>query len=152
LLSLRSKPAALRPAPFEIPGPDAYHAEWVAQSAYPTAAPGQLVEWVVAFRNAGSVGWYRGMLGANAALGTSDPLNNELAEQAGMDPGNWQYPSRITVQTTDYVGQGQTAWFVIQLRAPSITGSYRVHIRPVIDGVTWMEDYGVYFDLTVVAR
>ena len=79
-------------------------------------------------------------------------LNNELAEQAGMDPGNWQYPSRITVQTTEYVGQGQVAWFVIQLRAPSVMGSYRVHIRPVIDGVTWMEDYGVYFDLTVVAR
>ena len=68
------------------------------------------------------------------------------------DPGTWTgtVPTD-TVQTTDYVGQGQTAWFVIQVKAPTTTGSYRIHLRPVIDGVSWLEDYGVYFDLTVVA-
>lgn len=27
--------------------------------------------------------------------------------------------------------------------------SRRVDLRPVVDGATWMEDYGVYFVLTV---
>jgi len=148
-LALRARPGGLQPAPFVIPGADAYHAEWVAQSAYPTATAGQLVEWVVAFKNTGSAGWYRGMLGANAALGSSQPLNNETAAQLGMDPGNWQYASRFSVQTTDYVAPGQTGWFVLQVKAPTTAGTYRISLRPVIDGVSWMEDYGVYFDLTV---
>ncbi len=148
-LALRPRPAGLQPAPFRTLGPDAYHAQWFGQSAYPTAAPGQLLEWVVAFRNTGRAGWYRGILGANAALGSSEPLNNEAAAQMGMDPGNWQYPSRFSVQTTDYVAPGQVGWFVIQIKAPTIPGTYRLHLRPVIDGTSWMEDYGVYVDITV---
>jgi hypothetical protein len=91
------------------------------------------------------------MLGANAALGTSQPLDNQFAEQAGLDPGNWQYPSRVAIQTTDYVAPGQIGWFVIQVRAPKAPGTFRFNVRPVIDGVTWLEDYGVYFELIVVA-
>jgi hypothetical protein len=121
----------------------------VAQSAYPNVAPGQLAEWVVAFRNTGTAGWYRGILGANAALGSAEPLNNENAERTGLNPGNWQYASRFAVQTTDYVAPGQIGWFVIQVKAPQAAGTYRFAIRPVIDGVSWLEDYGVYFDLTV---
>jgi hypothetical protein len=152
ILGLRPKPGQLQRAPFALlQGTDTYHAQWVAQSAYPTVAPGQLAEWVVAFRNTGTAGWYRGLLGANAALGTSLPLNNEFASQAGLDPGNWQYPSRVAVQTTEYVAPGQIGWFVVQVRAPKAAGTFRFNVRPVIDGVTWLEDYGVYFELIVVA-
>jgi hypothetical protein len=151
-VALRSKPSPLQPAPFAIvDDPDAYHAQWVTQSVYPSVAPGQLAEWVVAFKNTGSAGWYRGLVGAAAALGSSEPLNNENAERAGLDPGNWQYPSRFAVQTTDYVAPGQIGWFVIQVRAPQASGSYRFPLRPVVDGVSWLEDYGVYFDIQVVA-
>jgi hypothetical protein len=151
-LALRPRPAALQTAPFAIDrNADAYHAEWVAQSAYPVVAPGDIAEWVVAFKNTGTAGWYRGALGANAALGTSVPLNNDFAEQAGLDPGNWQYPSRVAVQTTDYVAPGQIGWFVIQVRAPKTAGNFRFNVRPVIDGTSWLEDYGVYFELIVVA-
>jgi hypothetical protein len=149
---LRPRPAALQTAPFSIvDNADAYHAQWVAQSAYPTVAPGQLAEWVVAFKNTGTAGWYRGVLGANAGLGTSQPLNNEFAEKAGLDPGNWQYSSRVAVQTTDYVAPGQIGWFVVQVRAPKAPGTFRFNVRPVVDGLTWLEDYGVYFELIVVA-
>jgi len=149
-LKLLAKPAALQPATFAIQtAASAYHADWVAQSAYPTAAPGQLAEWVVAFRNTGTAGWYKGVIGANAGLGASQPLNNEIASKLGLDPGNWQYPSRFAIQTTDYVGPGQIGWFVIQVKAPTTAGSYRIHLRPVIDGLSWLEDYGVYFDLNV---
>jgi hypothetical protein len=149
---LRPRPAALQTAPFSIvDNADAYHAQWVAQSAYPTVAPGQLAEWVVAFKNTGTAGWYRGVLGANAGLGTSQPLNNEFAEKAGLDPGNWQYPSRVAVQTTDYVAPGQIGWFVVQVRAPKAPGTFRFNVRPVVDGLTWLEDYGVFFEVIVVA-
>jgi hypothetical protein len=151
-VALRAKPSPLHAAPFAIVSDrDAYHAEWVAQSAYPTARAGQIAEWVVAFKNTGTAGWYRGILGANAALGSAEPLNNESAALLGMDPGNWQYASRFAVQTTEYVAPGQIGWFVMQVRAPSSAGTYRFAIRPVIDGVSWLEDYGVYFDLTVLA-
>ena len=149
--ALLPKPGPLHTASFAIAGADAYHAQWVTQGAYPSAAPGEIAEWVVAFRNIGFAGWYRGLLGASAALGSSQPLDNDSSERAGMDPGNWQYPNRLAVQATDYVGPGQTGWFVIQVRAPRVPGVYRIYIRPVIDSVVWMEDYGAFFDLTVVA-
>ena len=152
ILGLRPRPGALQGSLSSVLPADAYHAEWVAQSAYPTVAPGQLAEWVVAFKNTGSAGWYRGVLGAAAALGTSVPLNNTFAAQAGLVPGNWQYPNRPAVQTTDYVAPGQIGWFVIQVKAPNAAGTFRFSVRPVIDGVSWLEDYGVYFELTVAGK
>lgn len=141
---LQPRPAPLRPAPFVVPPSDAYHAEWVTQSAYPTIAPGALFEWTVAFRNTGSAGWYRGFAGAHANIGTAGPLDSDYATRLGMDPGNWQAANRIASQTTDYVGPGQLAWFTVQFRAPAAAGVYRIPIRPVIDGATWLEDYGVF--------
>ena len=125
---------------------------WLSQSAYVTAAPGEVASWTVAFLNTGSAGWYRGRLGANAALGTSNELDNVDAENAGLDPGNWQYANRLAMQSTDYVGPGQVGWFVVQVRAPQTPGVYTVHVRPVIDGVAWLEDYGVFFTVTVTTK
>ena len=34
--------------------------------------------------------------------------------------------------------------FTFQVRAPSAPGLYAIHLRPVIDAVTWMEDQGVF--------
>jgi hypothetical protein len=128
--------AAAQPAPtlarasFELPPLSAYGAAFEAQAAYPVARPNGTVEWVVALRNTGSVGWYRGIDGAQASLALAD----------GTAAG---------VQTTAYVGPGQVGWFVVHFTAPSQPGVSRVSFLPRIDGRGPLPDLGIYATVTV---
>ncbi len=47
------------------------------------------------------------------------------------------------------MGPGQQAWFRVQLQAPTAPGMYRLYVRPVIDGVEWLENVGAYVDVSV---
>ncbi|MEP6694326.1 MAG: hypothetical protein ABJB39_06765, partial [Chloroflexota bacterium] len=49
----------------------------------------------------------------------------------------------------DYVGPGQVAWFQFTIQAPQTAGVYKLYIRPLIEGAQWMEDYGVFWQVTV---
>jgi hypothetical protein len=40
------------------------------------------------------------------------------------------------------------ATFEFDVRVPSVAASYRLDVRPVIDGTTWLENDGVFFTLT----
>jgi len=50
-----------------------------------------------------------------------------------------------------YVGPGQIAWFQFTVRAPLQPGIYRLSLRPLLEGQQWLEDYGVYWYVTVKA-
>ncbi|HKY50767.1 MAG TPA: hypothetical protein VJP45_05875 [Candidatus Limnocylindria bacterium] len=120
----------LAPAPFEVPPLAEYGATFDSQGAYPRTTPGGTVEWVVALRNTGSAGWYRGIEGAQAALA--------LADGTG-----------VAVQSTQYVAPGQVGWFVVRFRARSEVGTYTVQLLPRIDGRGPLPDLGIYAVVTV---
>lgn len=122
-----------------------YHAAWAGQSPDPTLAPGQVTTLVVALRNGGYRGWYVGSPGQQADLGTSLPLDVMRDDLAY----GWLSGNRPATTTTSYVGPGQVGWFQFQVRAPAAPGTYRLALRGVIDGVTWLEDQGIYFTITV---
>ena len=121
-----------------------HHAAFAAQSAYPVAAPGQTVQWVFAITNTGATGWSADNATA-ARLGTDHPVDGMSA----LASTKWIAPNRPAQQTTPYVGPGQQAWFIVELVAPPSPGTYRLFVRPVIDGVQWLEDLGAYVDLVV---
>jgi len=121
---------ALAPASFEVPPLSAYGAAFEAQAPYPTARPNGPVEWVVALRNTGSAGWYRGVDGAQASLALADG-------------------KEVAVQTTPYVGPGQVGWFVVRFSAPSQAGVTKVTLLPRIDGHGSLPDLGLYVTVTV---
>ena len=129
LASTQTTPGLQR-ATFELPPLTAYAAAFESQAPYPTAHPDATVEWVVALRNTGSVGWYRGIDGAQASLALAD----------GTTAG---------VQTTPFVGPGQVGWFVVHFPAPSQPGVTRVPLRPRIDGRGSLPDLGIYATVTV---
>ena len=54
------------------------------------------------------------------------------------------------MQPADYVGPGQIAWFQFTIQAPATPGRYTLAIRPLIEGAQWMEDYGVFWYVTVL--
>ena len=121
-----------------------YHAAFAAESAYPVAAPGQVVQWVIAFTNTGATGWSIDS-GTPLRIGTARPQD----APSPLATATWISANRPAQQTTSYVGPGQQAWFVIELAAPTAPGTYRLNVRPVIEGVQWLEDAGAYVDLTV---
>ena len=146
-------PAPPKP-PGGIPG---FHAVWYGQSGYPTLCPGERSAAVVAYYNTGSRGWVNGRMGEVAYLGTwdADPGQDQptvLGGDGGAGSPNTGWPrfNRVAQQPADYVGPGQVAWFGFTIQAPARPGFYRLYIRPLVEGAQWMEDVGVYWQVTVL--
>ena len=138
------------PPPASVPsGIPGFHATWYGQSGYPTLCAGQRVTATVAFYNTGSRGWVAGretaMLGKVAVVGSDGRTLSDFPS----DP-TWPAADRVAIQPAGYVGPGQVAWFQFSVTAPATPGRYRFYIRPLIEGVDWMEDEGVYWELNVV--
>jgi len=145
------------PPPTSLPsGLPGFHAAWYGQSGYPTLCPGERSTAVVAYYNSGSFGWVKGRMGEMAFLGTSDPSPGHDQPsllggdgQVGSPATGWPRYNRVAAQPADYVGPGQVAWFQFTIQAPNTPGTYLLYIRPLVEGATWMEDYGVYWQVTV---
>ncbi len=144
--------------PTTVPsGIDGFHASWYGQSGYQSLCAGTLSTGVVAYYNSGSRGWVNGRLGEVAYLGTWNPVpGQDQASLLGGDGTNgspstdWPRYNRVALQPADYVGPGQVAWFQFTIQAPTSPGRYTLAIRPVIEGALWMEDYGVFWYVTVL--
>ena len=146
------------PPPASIPaGLPGFHAAWYGQSGYMSLCPGDRMTATVAYYNSGSRGWVLGRMGEVAYLGTSasDP-GQDAASIVGGDgtlgspATGWPRFNRPAIQPAAYVGPGQVAWFQFAVQAPAAPGSYRVAIRPLIEGAQWLEDYGVFWQITVL--
>ena len=136
-----------------VPG---FHASWYGQSGYMTLCPGDTMTAVVAMYNSGSFGWVKGVLGQVAYLGTWNPTPGQDQPsvlggdgQFGSPNTGWPRYNRVAIQPADYVGPNQIAWFQFGIRAPQTPGIYDLYIRPVIEGAQWMEDYGIFWRITV---
>jgi hypothetical protein len=150
------------PPPTSVPsGIRGFHASWYGQSGYPTLCAGQISRATVAYFNSGSLGWE---IAPNTAayLGTWNPVPGQ--DQASLIGGDgthgspntrWAGYNRPAMLPSigrygTYVGPGQVAWFQFTVKAPPIPGTYRLYIRPLIEGVQWMEDVGVYWQVTAL--
>jgi hypothetical protein len=144
------------PPPSVASGIPGFHAAWYGQSGYPTLCPGQTATAVVAYYNSGTRGWVAGSMGQVAYLGTwepdpgqdrTSPLGGDGTQ--GSPATGWPRYNRVAVQPAPWVGPNQVAWFQFAVIAPQIPGTYRLSIRPLIEGAQWMEDYGVFWNVTV---
>jgi|SRR5579859_2065054 len=123
-----------------------YHSKWVSESPYPTLRAGEIsAPLTITFTNTGTSPWVKGVLGQEARLGIN--LDDVTWASLGV---NWPFASRVAVQGEATVAAGQNGTFTFQVKAPASPGVYSIHLRPVIDGVTWMEDEGVFLVVTVI--
>ncbi|HEV2011929.1 MAG TPA: hypothetical protein VGS17_12980 [Candidatus Limnocylindria bacterium] len=137
-------------------GNPGFHAAWYGQSGYMTLCPGDAMTATVAMYNSGSRGWVRGVLGQVGYLGTWNPVPGQDQPSAlggdgqlGSPNTGWPRYNRVAIQPADYVGPNQVAWFQFGIRAPQTPGTYDLYIRPLIEGAQWMEDYGIFWRITV---
>ena len=122
-----------------------YHSKWASQSAYPVLQAGQTsAPLTMTFTNTGTATWVKGVAGREARLGIN--LDDVTWSALGV---SWPFSSRVATQTEATVAPGQNATFSFQVKAPATPGVYSIHLRPVIDGTTWMEDEGVFLIVTV---
>src|SRR2546427_614285 len=135
------------PAQVAVPPDSGYHASWTAQSPDPTVVIGSTATLVLALENTGSRGWSNDGSGQQVVIGTDDPPDADRSELAG----DWLSANRVTSTTTDYVGPGEVGWFEFTVRAPTTAGDYRLALRGVVDGVSWLEDDGIFFMIHVYA-
>ena len=156
--SCRSSTGPGIPAPNSVPaGLAGFHAAWFGQSGYQSLCPGDRATGVVAYYNSGSRGWVSGRLGEVAYLGTWDPTPGQDQPSAlggdgtsGSPNTGWPRFNRVAIEPADYVGPGEVAWFEFTIQAPLLPGTYQLAIRPLVEGAEWMEDYGVFWVVTVL--
>ena len=157
LVCTSSTGAGIAP-PSSVPsGTDGFHASWYGQSGYQSLCAGTISTAVVAYYNSGSRGWVSGKLGEVAYLGTWNPVPSQDQPSVlggdgtdGSPSTDWPHFNRVAIQPADYVGPGQVAWFQFTVQAPIAPGRYTLAIRPLIEGAQWMEDYGVFWFVTVL--
>jgi adhesin/invasin len=145
------------PPPASVPsGIPGYHASWFGQSGYMTLCPGDTSTAIVAMYNSGSLGWLKAFMGQVALLGTWVPIPGQDQPsvlggdgQFGSPNTGWPRYNRPAIQPADYIGPNQIAWFQFAIRAPQTPGTYILYIRPLIEGTTWMEDFGIFWQITV---
>jgi hypothetical protein len=121
-----------------------YHSAWVAQSGYPTMSFGGTAQVWVKVMNAGSATWTKGTP-TEARIGIVN--DDQTLTQLGIADG-WPLANRPAVQAESAVLPGQTATFTFSVKGVRL-GSYPLRLRPVIDGLTWLEDQGIFLQITV---
>jgi hypothetical protein len=112
-------------------------ASFVAQSLFPDIEVEELSTFSVKLRNDGAAAWRKG--------GSSEMRLGLVG--ASRDPvlvGNgWPMPNRPAVQDEEVVPPGGTATFTLNVRG-AVPGEFLLRLRPVVDGVAWLPDLGLY--------
>jgi hypothetical protein len=121
-----------------------FHSAWIAQSGYPTMSFGDTAQVWVRVMNTGSATWTKGTP-TEARIGIVN--DDQTLTQLGIADG-WPLASRPAVQAESAVPSGQTATFTFSVKGVRV-GSYPLRLRPVIDGLTWLEDQGIFLQITV---
>src|SRR2546428_700963 len=120
-----------------------FHSAWVGQDSWPTLAPGLTVSYSLRFRNTGTTTWQRGVAGKQVNLGVVD----DSVAFSEMAVG-WMSGNRTATTVEASVAPGAIGTFTFTIKSPARLGVYRLPLRPVADGVTWLEHQGVYVLVT----
>lgn len=127
----------------------AYNWEYVSQniftnSSMTTPAPSTLAPNTryfarVTMKNNGSAAWYKNTF----RLGTSQPQDRVSA----LYDTTWLSQNRAASLTQQSVSPGQNGTFEFWIKTPATPTNSREYFRPVVDGITWLRDIGLYWQI-----
>ena len=116
-----------------------YDYEYIEQSGHINISRGGVAELVLKLKNTGIKNWDKGKLN----LGTSRKKN-----RASIFNYNWASSNRIKLDQ-EVVKPGEVGVFTFQIKAPDKKGVYKEYFQPVLEGVMWLKDIGIYWQITV---
>jgi hypothetical protein len=125
---------------------EGWHSRWLSQSPYLVMAPGQVTEFWIRFTNVGTSSWLRGTWGQQVNLALNG--DNKIPFRLGM-AADWLWDDRLATTAGATTAPGDVAEFHFKVRAPVAAGTYQLNLRPVVDGTTWLEDEGVFWQIVV---
>jgi hypothetical protein len=123
------------------PIPAALHSRWYTQTVSPIIDVGETGDVTLQFRNIGQTAWIRGTASEIRLGEIGRPLPTEMKV-------DWPLPNRPAIQVEPVVHVQQVATFTFKVGGVA-PGVYRLMLRPVVDGVAWLEDEGVFVDIYV---
>lgn len=123
-----------------------YDYGFVSQSAYPTVAKGGQATLTITLKNTGGIAWYNYGTHPTRLATAHDQDRASVFATAG----NWASSNRINM-TESVVYPGQNGTFTFVITAPNSDGTYREYFQPVIEDYQWLNDIGIYLDITVGA-
>jgi hypothetical protein len=132
----------------------AYDYQLISQSAYPTSlAPGATTNVFIEVKNTGSATWQSNVrLGSGSAYGAANQQRDYSSEFANSD---WPSANRAAAMSNgtpvSNILPGWVVRFQFNIKAPTTAGTYKAYFTPVADGVTWMKDIGIFWQITVSA-
>lgn len=137
-------PVASTPAPTVVrtPLPEELRSQWQSQTAVPVIAVGTTAEITIRYRNIGSTPWIKNSA-SEIRLGEigTPPLPAAMRV-------DWLAADRPAAQTEAVVDEGDLATFTFRV-AGRVPGTYRLRVRPVVDGVTWLDDDNTVVEIIV---
>lgn len=154
LFSVSAVSAATKPFDYEL----------ITQSAYPsTLAPGATTNVWIEVKNTGTVTWKGtgienvARLGAGSAFGSANQQRDYASEffidklqcpncETGTE---WLSANRPVAVMHPEVRPGWHTRFQFNIKAPTTVGTYKAYFTPVIEGVAWMKDIGIFWQITV---
>jgi hypothetical protein len=112
-----------------------FHTELIDQTAPPTLRAGETSgPLTVRLANTGSRPWVRGVPEQQVNHGVEGDDGSARSFVAG-----WPTADRVAIQNEATVAAGAIGTFTFRVRAPATPGTYTLRLRPVVDGVTWMD-------------
>lgn len=121
-----------------------YRSSWVAQSDYPTMSFGSKATVWVTLTNTGTAAWAKNTP-TEARIGIVN--DDQTLTNLGL-ADEWLLTNRPAAQTEALVMPGQTATFTFSISGVRL-GSYPLRLRGVVDGIAWLDDQGIYLQITV---
>ena len=125
--------------------------QWQGQNIYPTLHHGESYLFEVQLQNTGTTTWQRGIvnLGTDRARDRIPAFIRE--DRVGGLSSGWLSANRVSLVETS-VAPGQTGTFRFAYTVPTdlAAGVYREYFRPVADGIDWLADYGIFWDIQVI--
>lgn len=122
-----------------------YDYQWVSQSDYPTLAQGESKTLSLAIRNSGTATWYN--TGEHPVhLGTIRPTDRNSGFYTSSQ---WIATNRVATLNEASVAPGGVGTFTFSITAAPAPGTYPEYFAPVVENITWLQDLGIYWNITV---
>lgn len=124
------------------PNASTVRAAFVSQTPYPEITADEVGVVSIVLRNTGATAWRKGTpQEARLAIAGND------AKFAFLGAG-WIAPDRPAAQAEEIVPPGSTATFTFGVRG-ALPGTYQLPLRGVVDGGAWMDDLGLFAEITI---